>query len=167
MYIYLLLVSTKLNDSSNLLVSGKYINIKIQPGEKSEGGQKTCTARLAAIEDTLYVIGGKWKLKVIIALKEQGAMRFNELQRTISGISARVLSNDLKELELNGFVKRKVYTSTPVVIEYELTSYSNSLQQVLQAMIEWGMMHRIKIKSESKKRRQDSLTTVERRKTYT
>ena len=78
--------------------------MKIKPVQKNEDGNKTCTARLSAIEDTLYVIGGKWKLKVIIALKEQGAMRFNELQRTITGISARVLSNELKELELNGFV---------------------------------------------------------------
>jgi DNA-binding HxlR family transcriptional regulator len=127
--------------------------MKINPVETTEGGGKTCTARMAAIEDTLYVIGGKWKLKVIIALKEQGTMRFNELQRTIVGISARVLSNELKELELNGFVKRKVYTSTPVVIEYELTSYSNTLGGVLQSMIDWGTMHRSKIKSDAKKRR--------------
>ena len=128
--------------------------MKIKPVEKNEGGNRTCTVRLAAIEDTLYVIGGKWKLKVIIALKEQGAMRFNELQRTITGISARVLSNELKELDLNGFVKRKVYTSTPVVIEYELTSYSNSLDRVLQSLIDWGMMHRSKIRNDAKKRKQ-------------
>jgi DNA-binding HxlR family transcriptional regulator len=121
--------------------------------EKTEGDVKPCSARLAAIEDTLYVIGGKWKLKVIIALREEGSMRFNELQRTITGISARVLSNELKELEMNGFIKRKVYTSTPVVIEYELTGYSKTLQHVLQAMIEWGMMHRSKIKADAKKRR--------------
>ena len=127
--------------------------MKINPGEKNESAHKTCTARLSAIEDTLYVIGGKWKLKVIIALKEQGAMRFNEMQRTITGISARVLSNELKELELNGFVKRKVYTSTPVVIEYELTSYSHTLDRVLQSLIEWGMTHRNKIRSDAKKSR--------------
>jgi len=118
---------------------------------------KQCSARLAAIEDTLYVIGGKWKLKVIIALGEEGGMRFNELQRTIAGISARVLSNELKELEMNGFVKRKVYTTTPVVIEYELTGYSNTLQDVLHAMVNWGIMHRSKIKSEAKKKRLGSL----------
>jgi DNA-binding HxlR family transcriptional regulator len=127
--------------------------MKINTVEKSEGGHKTCGARLAAIEDTLYVIGGKWKLKVIIALKEEGPMRFNEMQRTITGISARVLSNELKELEMNGFVKRKVYTSTPVVIEYELTGYSNTLDRVLQSMIEWGVMHRSKIRGDAKKRR--------------
>jgi DNA-binding HxlR family transcriptional regulator len=112
-----------------------------------------CTSRLSAIDDTLYVVGGKWKLKVIIALSEQGTMRFNELQRTITGISARVLSNELKELEMNGFIKRKVQTTAPVVIEYELTGYSNTLSEVLQAMVNWGTKHRKKIRTEAKKER--------------
>jgi len=94
--------------------------------------------------DALYAIGGKWKLRVIIALRDN-IKRFNELQRTIPGISAKVLSNELKELELNGFVKRKVYTSTPVTVEYELTGYSQTLEPVLQALSEWGAMHRAKI----------------------
>ncbi len=110
-----------------------------------------CSARLSAVEDTLYVIGGKWKLKVIIALREHGNMRFNELQRTITGISARVLSNELKELEMNDFVKRIVQTTTPVVIEYELTDYSNSLQQVLRAMIDWGIKTQEQIKNGGEK----------------
>ena len=117
---------------------------------------KSCSASLAAIEDTLYVIGGKWKLKVVSALRDEGNMRFNELQRTITGISARVLSNELKELEMNGFINRKVDTGTPVVIEFGLTSYSSTLNNVLQAMIAWGLMHRNKIKAEAKKRRQSS-----------
>src|SRR5450631_3551374 len=127
--------------------------MKMKSEEGTVGEGKGCPARLAAIEDTLYVIGGKWKLKVIIALREEGSMRFNELQRTITGISARVLSNELKELEMNGFVKRNVYTTTPVVIEYELTPYSNTLQHVLDAMIEWGSMHRNRIKAEARKKR--------------
>jgi DNA-binding HxlR family transcriptional regulator len=121
--------------------------------EKTSNGDRRCSTSLAAIEDSLYVIGGKWKLKVIIALREQGTMRFNELQRTITGISARVLSNELKELEMNGFLKRKVYTTTPVVIEYEITSYSDTLQNVLHALIDWGTKHRNKIKMEAKKKR--------------
>jgi DNA-binding HxlR family transcriptional regulator len=115
--------------------------------------KKQCTASLSAVEDTIYVIGGKWKLKIIIALRDQGNMRFNELQRTITGISARVLSNELKELEMNGFIKRKVYTTAPVVVEYELTDYSDTLDNVLRAMIQWGTMHRNKIKTDAKKKR--------------
>ena len=108
-------------------------------------GKTQCATSLSAIEDSLYVIGGKWKLKIIIALREEGNMRFNELQRTITGISARVLSNELKELELNGFITRKVHTSTPVVVEYGLTGYSDTLQNVLGALIDWGIKHMNKI----------------------
>ena len=109
-----------------------------------------CTAALSAVEDTLYVIGGKWKLKIIIAIKEHGRMRFNELQRTVEGISARVLSNELKDLELNGFISRKVYTQSPVVIEYQLTGYSDTLDSVLKSLVAWGTMHREKIRQDSR-----------------
>lgn len=103
-----------------------------------------CTGKLGAIGDALYVIGGKWKLRIIIAL-EEGSKRFNEIQRTVEGISARVLSHELKELEINGFIKRVVYTETPVVIEYELTEYSDTLQDVLESLSRWGEMHRQRI----------------------
>src|SRR5689334_14924283 len=96
-----------------------------------------CAKNLSAVGDALYAIGGKWKLPIIIALKD-GNKRFNELQRTIVGISAKVLSNELKELELNGFVRRNVYTRMPVVVEYELTEYSDTLGEVLHALKEWG-----------------------------
>jgi DNA-binding HxlR family transcriptional regulator len=104
-----------------------------------------CTASLGAVGDALYAIGGKWKLPIIIALYE-GNKRFNDLRRTVVGISAKVLSNELKELEMNGFIKRTVYTGTPVVVEYELTEYSNTLQEVMNALSNWGTMHRQRIK---------------------
>lgn len=110
--------------------------------------EKQCTRNLAAVADALYVIGGKWKLRIIIALCESGKKRFNELQRRIEGISAKVLSNELKELELNGFVKRNVYAETPVIVEYELTPYSDTLHEVLQALSNWGIRHRDKIRKE-------------------
>ena len=91
--------------------------------------------------------GGKWKLRIIIALSE-GNKWFNELQRRVEGISAKVLTTELKELELNGFIRRTVDTGTPVVVTYELTEYSNTLQDVMQALSAWGAMHRERIKSE-------------------
>lgn len=103
-----------------------------------------CNASLAAVGDALYAIGGKWKLRIIIALSE-GSKRFNDLQRTVTGISAKVLSNELKELELNGFITRHIDTGMPVVITYELTPYSATLENVLRALSEWGAMHREKI----------------------
>ena len=106
-----------------------------------------CSARLAAIEDAVHVIGGKWKLRIIIGLME-GNKRFNELQRLVKGISPKVLSSELKTLEINGFVKRNVFlTAMPVIVEYELTEYSSSLNKVLEALVEWGVMHRQSIKA--------------------
>jgi DNA-binding HxlR family transcriptional regulator len=103
-----------------------------------------CSARLLAVADALYAIGGKWKLPVIIALSE-GRRRFNDLQRTVHGISAKVLSNELKDLELNGFIKRTVQTGPPVVVEYELTEYSETLKDVMRSLSEWGAHHRQRI----------------------
>ncbi|MDP9076918.1 MAG: helix-turn-helix transcriptional regulator [Bacteroidota bacterium] len=108
---------------------------------------ETCQSMLTPIGDALYVIGGKWKLRVIGAVRE-GHKRFNEIQRAVEGISARVLSSELKELELNGFVKRIVHTQTPVVVEYEITDYACSLGEVLSSLASWGIMHREKLKRE-------------------
>ena len=113
----------------------------------SRSVDQRCANLLATVGDALYVIGGKWTIRVIIALSH-GHNRFNELQRTIPGISARVLSNELKELELNGFVKRTVQAeATPVVVEYALTEYSNSLENVVRSLSEWGAAHRQKVRA--------------------
>lgn len=106
-----------------------------------------CTSRLNAIGDALYVIGGKWTLRVVVALLEN-KRRFNEIQRSIDGLSARSLSAELKELELNGFVVREVDTGSPVTVEYRLTEYADSLNEVLDALSKWGTQHRIKIRSD-------------------
>jgi DNA-binding HxlR family transcriptional regulator len=100
-----------------------------------------CKATLNSVADALYVIGGKWKLRIIVALRE-GNRRFNEMQRLIDGISAKVLSTELKDLELNGFVRRNVFTGTPVVVEYELTEYAETLNGVLKELSEWGARHK-------------------------
>lgn len=105
-----------------------------------------CAALLSGVGDALYVVGGKWTLQVIIALAHDHN-RFNELQRTVTGISARVLSNELKGLEMNGFVRRVVHAeATPVLIEYELTAYSTTLETVVKALSEWGASHRQAVK---------------------
>lgn len=110
----------------------------------------TCSENLAAVEDALYVISGKWKLKIIIVLQEMGNIRFNELQRLIPGISARVLSNELKDLELNGFVKRVVHAEqTPVVVEYISTDYSRTLKSVIMSLSEWGKTHKRNIREDA------------------
>lgn len=119
--------------------------------EKDDGvTEQDCSQKLQAVGDALYVIGGKWKLRVIIALSN-GSSRFNDLQRKIPGISARVLSNELKELEINGFLNRTVDPeATPVLVEYQLTKYSLTLTEVVESLIKWGKMHREKIKEDGK-----------------
>lgn len=117
---------------------------------KNKRSPKECIDSLSAVGDALYVIGGKWKLRIIIALSE-GSKRFNEIQRRVKGISARVLSNELKDLEMNGFITRRVYADAqPVVIEYEPTGYGDSLDDVLKALVAWGTMHKNKIRKQAK-----------------
>ena len=91
-------------------------------------------------------------MRIIVGLKD-GTKRFNELQRLIDGISAKVLSTELKELEMNGFVRRNVFTGTPVVVEYELTEYADTLNGVLDTLSEWGAMHRENVRKSRKKKK--------------
>ncbi|SEM63325.1 transcriptional regulator, HxlR family [bacterium A37T11] len=116
-------------------------------GEKTAFTESRCGQHLAATEDALYVVGGKWTLRVVIALLS-GHTRFNDLQRTIKGISARVLSGVLKDLEINGLVERVVDPlQIPVVIEYIPTEYSKTLKDVILTLADWGVRHRKKITS--------------------
>lgn len=94
-----------------------------------------------AINDTLNVVSGKWKLPIIASLLF-GKKRFNDIQNNIDKITPRMLSKELKELELNGVVKRKVYNSSPVLIEYTLTISGKKIMKVLETMIDWGIEHR-------------------------
>ena len=105
---------------------------------------ENCIRTFSGIEDALYVIGGKWRLRIIIALFD-GACRFNEIQRAVTGISAKVLTDELRHLELNGFIKRGELEA-PVVITYALTDYSQTLRTVVHALHDWGKAHRENIK---------------------
>jgi len=106
-----------------------------------------CNKHLASMEDALFVVGGKWRLRVMIAVLS-GHTRFNDLQRTINGISARVLSGELKDLEQNGLIKRTVDANQkPVVVEYLPTDYSKTLKDVITPLAEWGAKHKKKIMS--------------------
>jgi DNA-binding HxlR family transcriptional regulator len=105
-----------------------------------------CSKQLLPVRDSLYIISGKWKLPIIIALGHDNK-RFKELQREISGITARMLSKELKEMEMNQLVKRTVYDTTPVTVEYELTPYGASLDEVIDALHKWGTQHRKRIRA--------------------
>ena len=98
----------------------------------------------SAIQDTLYVVNGKWKLLILSILVNDGTKRFGELARE-SGISPRILSKELQELEINQLVSRKVCDTKPVTVEYSSTPYSKTLKEVIDAMIRWGQNHKKKI----------------------
>lgn len=94
-----------------------------------------------AINDTLNVVSGKWKLPIIASLLYK-KNRFKDIQANIGKITPRMLSKELKELELNGVVNRVVHDTTPILIEYELTDSGRQILNVLDAMVEWGLNHR-------------------------
>lgn len=112
---------------------------------------KACPIRyVLAINDTLNVISGKWKLPIIGSILF-GKKRFTEIQRNIAKITPRMLSKELKELELNGIVTRNVYDTTPVSVEYELSESGKNIVEVLDKMVDWGLSHRKSIMGENQK----------------
>lgn len=92
-------------------------------------------------ELTLTVIGGKWKLVILYLLTRQGIMRFSDLRREISGVTERMLSKQLRELEQDGLVRREVYKQVPPKVEYSLTDLGCSLIPILMSMREWGVAY--------------------------
>lgn len=112
--------------------------------------EQECLRHIDAVEDAFYVLGGKWKLRIIISLQSR-PLRFNEIQRKVDGISAKVLSNELKDLEQNGFLIRREYVGFPMKVVYELTEYSTSIKEVLGELSEWGRSHKEHIKTVNSK----------------
>ena len=104
----------------------------------------TCEKKLIAIEDAMYVIGGKWKMTLVAGLS-YGPKRFSELLESIEGISGKMLSRTLKEMEINLLVKRTVSETRPVSVEYELTEYAHGLCIIIDQIAEWGTEHRRQI----------------------
>jgi len=99
------------------------------------------SSAIRALNDTLNVLNGKWKLPIIGALLSN-KKRFNELERFIPKITPRMLSKELRDLEANGMITRTVLHSTSLTVFYELTDAGRSLSRVLKVMIEWGIEHR-------------------------
>ncbi len=113
-----------------------------------------CNSSLTAVRDALYVLNGKWKLPLIVTLSG-GAKRFKEIQRALIEITPKVLSKELRELELNDFVTRKVFDTVPVTVMYELTTYSETLDPIIDSLRDWGLNHRDHI---VKERKQEAVT---------
>lgn len=113
----------------------------------TEKDHSQCMGILRPVRDALDILSGKWKLPIIIALTF-GEKRFSEIAKEVPGITDRMLSKELRDLELNGLVKRIVAETYPVKVTYSLTSYSESLEEVIEALKNWGIMHRKKLQKE-------------------
>lgn len=111
---------------------------------KKPSSKEACNGFALPIKDTLDIISGKWKLPIIGSLYD-GRKRFKELERDIPKITPRMLSKELRELEMNQLISRTVYATLPVSVEYELTPYGKTLEDVLQALMKWGTKHRKRI----------------------
>ena len=103
-----------------------------------------CLSSLLPIGDALEVISGKWKIQIIIAVSS-GNKRFREIERSIPKIPSKVLAKELKDLEIHQLLKRTVFDTSPVLIEYSVTPYAKTLDKVIQSLHEWGVNHRQRI----------------------
>ena len=104
---------------------------------------------LQAIQDTLDIVSGRWKMQ-IIALLCNGEFRYSELEKGLPKITPRMLSKELKDLEINELVIRKVYDTTPIKVTYQLTDYGYTLVPLIIELTNWGKQHRERIMKERK-----------------
>ena len=96
---------------------------------------------IQALQDTIYVLGGKWRLPIINSICN-GNNRFREIQRSIPKITTRMLSRELKEMEVNRLISRTVSEDSPASVLYESTDYCKSFGPIILEMIKWGIDHR-------------------------
>ncbi|VTP91512.1 winged helix-turn-helix transcriptional regulator [Sphingobacterium daejeonense] len=111
---------------------------------KKEKTHKDCELGLRSIQDALYVINGRWKILVLFSILH-GNKRFNEIERSLLKINGKTLAKELRDLEQNGLITRTVYDARPVIIEYNVTDYANTLIPVFDVLMDWGTNHRKKI----------------------
>jgi DNA-binding HxlR family transcriptional regulator len=98
------------------------------------------TGKNCNLKDVLDIIGGKWAMPIIYNLSK-GKMRFKEIERTIEGINTRMLVKELKNLEANGILTRKVFATVPPAVEYALTPKGSKLLPSIKSLHQWGNEH--------------------------
>lgn len=105
----------------------------------SDRGRENAVEGICPMPDIAQLIGGKWKLIILQILIFQGMKRFNELRRQIKGITQTMLTNQLRALERDGLVHRKVYAEVPPRVEYTATQRAHDLEEMFQAMHAWWL----------------------------
>ncbi|MDY0404298.1 winged helix-turn-helix transcriptional regulator [Virgibacillus sp. 179-BFC.A HS] len=123
---------------------------------------------LCRVEDALGILVGKWKPIILLNLLKDGTQRFSELKRNVPGITQKMLTKQLRELEAEDIVQRVVYPQVPPKVEYSITEYGRSLEPILHAMHEWGMKHTLHKQQKLKKeRKQKTKSESGKRENYT
>jgi DNA-binding HxlR family transcriptional regulator len=113
----------------------------------TEVEHSACTSILRPVRDSLDILSGKWKLPIIVALTF-GEKRFTEIAQEVHGITDRMLSKELRDLELNGLVIRNVQDTYPVKVTYALTAHSKTLKPVINSLKNWGVLHKNKLQED-------------------
>ncbi|MGJ1332391.1 winged helix-turn-helix transcriptional regulator [Sphingobacterium siyangense] len=121
-------------------------------GQVFDGNQMreaSCTEELRAMRDALDILGGKWKLMILryLANRELQEIHFKKMEREIQGISAKVLTKELRDLELNLLVARPP-SEDPIKVFYKITDYGKSVFPVTESLVSWGLEYREKVKQE-------------------
>lgn len=106
--------------------------------------KKTCSKHILAVHDAMDILNGRWKIAIIASLCFN-TLRFTDLLREVEGISGKMLSRELKNLEENQLVTRTVLNTQPITVEYQLTEYGHTLKEVINSLAKWGANHRRKI----------------------
>jgi len=111
---------------------------------KHDPGDICSQSAMVAVKDALETLNGTWKLRILMALSE-GPKRFKQISKEVEGITDRMLSKELKDLEAHHLVTRTVYDTFPPTVEYATTEHTSSLHGVMHALKEWGVLHRKKV----------------------
>lgn len=106
----------------------------------------SCAESRRAMRDAVELLSGKWKFSILMELATVSPLKFKDLQEAVVGISPKVLSNELYDLEQNLLVTRTVNNTKPITVSYALTGYAYEVQPVLNALIEFGTKHGKKIR---------------------
>ncbi len=100
---------------------------------------------MMAIQDSMDVLYGKWKISIISSICFYNKRRFSDILNDVVGISNKMLSKELKELEINKLITRTVLDTQPITVQYQLTEHGKSLQTIINNLTDWGIKHRLEI----------------------
>lgn len=112
---------------------------------KSKDFQQEHKKEMRAVQDSMDVLNGKWKIAILSSICYYNKRRFSDILNDVDGISNRMLSKELKELEINMLIKRTVVDTQPISVHYQLTEHGLTLRTIINNLTEWGIAHRNKI----------------------